>query len=93
MDNTLSLNVKLYELRLMSVQKYVGYKRCSICTHWNADYLLKNFSSEGHENVVDLNIFMKYSSVYLLLESEFPSKRFLAIVYLTWIDFSSRPLW
>ena len=49
----LPVESKDYEFRFVWVQKYVGWKRSTICAHWNADYLLENLSPEDHENVVD----------------------------------------
>ena len=34
------------------MQKDVGEKRGTICTHWNADCLLEDFSGKKHENIV-----------------------------------------
>ena len=47
---------KLYEFRFVWVQKYVGLIGSTIGAHWNADYLLENFSPEDHEHVVDLKL-------------------------------------
>ena len=42
----------MYKFCFIWVEKYVGQKRGTIGSHWNADYLLENFSRKHHENVV-----------------------------------------
>ena len=45
---------RLYEIRLVWIQKDVGEKRGTIRTHWNADCLLEDFSGKNHENIVKI---------------------------------------
>ena len=47
------LRAKTYEIHFVWIQKDVGEKRGTIRTHWNADYLLEDFSGKNHENIVN----------------------------------------
>ena len=62
----------LWILLHMSREIYVGQKRGTICSHWNADYLLENPSANTKKMLPTRNssILMMSSSEYLLLESE-----------------------
>ena len=42
----------LFKFCFIWVEKYVGQKRDTMCSHWDADYLLENLSRKHHENVV-----------------------------------------
>ena len=44
---------RLYEFRFVWIQKNVGEKRGAICTQWNSDCLLEDFSGKNHENIVN----------------------------------------
>ena len=39
--------------RVVWIQKDVGENRGTICTHWNANCPLEDFSDKSHENIVD----------------------------------------
>ena len=42
---------RLYEIRLVWIQKDVGEKRDTIRTNWNTDCLLEDFSGKNHEKI------------------------------------------
>ena len=63
---------KTYEFRFVRVQKYVGEERCTICAHWNADYLLENIPQKTTKMLSTRNssMLMVSSSLYLFFESD-----------------------
>ena len=60
---------RLYESRLLWIQKDVGEKRGTIRTHWDADCLLENVTTKIL-STRNSTILMVSSSEYLFLESE-----------------------